>query len=495
MNITDPDHANEWHPTKNGDLQASDVSRGSTVKVWWLGSACGHTFYSTPGNKVNSKGKNRGCGVCTGNQVQIGVNDLQSKFPLIASEWHPTKNEHVTPINVPYSSNKIRWWLGSGCGHVWDMTVNARTQQGQGCPYCAGKRVLLGFNDLTHCSPKISAEWAYDLNSDVPINKITRASGEKVWWRCAQFDDHVWQSTVSDRAGGHGCPICSTRNSVPESELYEFLATVYKGKILRSAAILNRKEVDIYIPELKIGVEFNGIYWHSEKFKTSTDHLNKRLAAEAQGIRLITIWEDDWRDKRLIVESMLKSKLGVDEREKVYARNTTITEIDYSSASDFLNSYHIQGSAKGSIYIGSVYEGELVAVMVLAKRNNGEYELSRYATSKHVIGGQSKMLSWVKKNTAIPKLVTFADLDISDGNLYTKTGWSFIEELAPDYKYSKLGSVPKREHKFNYRLKRFKSDPTLKYEEGLTEKELAKLNKLYRIWDSGKKKYELTFTS
>src|SRR5690606_30137123 len=128
---------------------------------------------------------------------------------------------------------------------------------------------------------------------------------------------------------------------------------------------------------------------------------------------------------------------------------------------------------------------DIVAVCVL-KKFRDDLTLSRYATDRLVPGGHSKMISWIQKNLDFDRLVTFADLCVSDGSLYETTGWRRDAELAPDYRYV-VGS--RREHKFNYRLKRFRDDPNLLFEEGMTEKQLAELNGIPRIWDCGKIRY------
>lgn len=488
-----PDHLlEEWDWSKNLEPSHKDIT--SKTKVWWIGKDCKHSFFTA----TNSRVQGTGCGVCYGLQVSVGVNDLATVNPTLSAEWHPTKNLDVLPTSVTPKSSKKVWWLGKNCNHEWEATVSNRAS-GTSCPICSGRETLLGYNDLFTKVPEIEKLWDWERNVTIHPDYVTSGSSKKVHWKCES--GHTWEAKVEDVSTKRSnCPGCGNRVSGSEIALREFVSEILKDKeVQQSVRILNMKnsnrlgEIDIYIPSMSIGIEFNGLFFHSEYFmKSKNYHKDKRVSSEELGIMLIQVWEDDWRDKTDIVKRMLAVKLGVSNEEKVYARNITLREISYQTSKNFLEFNHIQGSVRGSIYLGAFHKEELVAVTVLRRRSEFEYELSRYATSKKVVGGHSKMVAWFAKNTEILKLVTFADLSISDGSLYEKTKWKFVEEIQPDYAYMK---VNKRYHKFNYRLKRFKEDPNLQYIEGMTERDLAKLNGLHRVWDSGKKKYEFDLTS
>lgn len=233
------------------------------------------------------------------------------------------------------------------------------------------------------------------------------------------------------------------------------------------------------------------MYWHSEsQGKHSLYHYNKWKECKDKGIQLITIWEDEWIDKQDLVKRMVTYKLNEYHNRKVYARNTIFQEINKDLAEKFLNLYHIQDYKRCSIYYGLYYNGNLVAVSGWNKNKNSLY-LDRYATSQPVVGGMGKLLKYGKKyakEQGCDRIVTFADHCVSDGGLYEKLGFFHDGEVLPDYKYVVKG---KRVHKFNYRKKRFRDDDNLLHEDGLTEKQLADLNGLERIWDCGKTRYVL----
>lgn len=137
-----PEIAKEWHPTKNGKLTPDKIAPRTNRSVWWLGK-CGHEWQmvisertGTPRLRKDGKMHNpQGCPYCSSKRILIGFNDLQTKYPKIASEVHPSKNGELKATAIFPSSNKKIWWLGE-CGHEWQMSPNARCQQNQGCPIC-----------------------------------------------------------------------------------------------------------------------------------------------------------------------------------------------------------------------------------------------------------------------------------------------------------------------------------------------------------------------
>lgn len=128
-----PKLAAEWHPTKNGDLLPSDVTRMSSNKVWWQCSK-GHEWQATIRNRSNG----RGCPYCAGKKAIKGENDLTTVNPKLAAEWHPIKNGDLQPSDVMRGSVKKVWWKCEK-GHEWQATINSRSA-GSGCPVCRGRK-------------------------------------------------------------------------------------------------------------------------------------------------------------------------------------------------------------------------------------------------------------------------------------------------------------------------------------------------------------------
>lgn len=248
----------------------------------------------------------------------------------------------------------------------------------------------------------------------------------------------------------------------------------------------NNLELDIYIPELKLAIEYCGLYWHSEEMgKHNNYHLNKYTKCKKLGIRLLTIFEDEWLHKRNIIENKIKYILNKT-NDRVFARKCICTTIDKNSRKSFLDKYHIQGDGKGSINYALMYENKIVACITFIKNKNDEFILNRYATNTNVVGGFSKLLSHFCKQNKWLKIITFADLRWSNGDLYDNNGFVCTEQLKPDYSY--IDSKNRiRKHKFNYRkpaLNKMFDDV-----DGLTEREICKKNNIFKIWNCGLKKY------
>ena len=137
-----------------------------------------------------------------------GENDLASQYPDIARQWHPTKNGALIPDHIAPASNKKVWWICDK-GHEYQAVVSSRTQHNGGCPYCANKKVLPGFNDLATKYPEIAAEWHPTKNGALTPDQVLPGSRRKVWWQCK--NGHVWESVIYSRTGSQssGCPVCT----------------------------------------------------------------------------------------------------------------------------------------------------------------------------------------------------------------------------------------------------------------------------------------------
>ena len=196
-----PELVSEWDYGRNTDMTPDTVSAGTSRKAWWKCDK-GHGWRASIVSRVG--GNN--CPVCAGKMVIKGVNDLESINPLLAGEWDFERNS-VTPDSVTAGSSKKFWWKCSK-GHGWRTTVAAR-MGGTGCPFCVGKEIMPGLNDLKTMHPDVVDNyWDYGKNADVNPNTIASSSKMKVWWKCGK--GHSWKSKVCD-AVHNGCPICSNR--------------------------------------------------------------------------------------------------------------------------------------------------------------------------------------------------------------------------------------------------------------------------------------------
>ena len=280
LTITHPEVAKEWHPTKNDTLKPTDVTAGSNKKVWWQCNK-GHEWEVSIANRTAG----RGCPYCSNHKVLAGYNDLTITHPEIAKGWHPTKNGDLKPNDVTVGSGKKVWWKCSK-GHEWQASINNRNN-GDGCPYCSNHKVLAGYNDLATTHPEIAKEWHPTKNGDLKPTDVTVGSNKKVWWICEK--GHEWKTTIGSRTLlSSNCPHCSLSGT----SRVELIVLYYLNQYSNCEIIHRYRElgfeIDIYIPSLKIGIEYDGVYFHQNKTKQD---LTKNKHCVENGITLYRIRE------------------------------------------------------------------------------------------------------------------------------------------------------------------------------------------------------------
>lgn len=197
-----PELLKEWDFIKNKDLSPSMVSVGSEKKAWWK-CKMGHEWQTSIANRA----KGIGCPYCSGNKVLSGFNDLVTRYPTIAKEWNLQRNGNLLPQMVSPGSGRKVWWKCQA-GHEWQASITNRVK-GRRCPYCSGRSVLQGYNDLATTNPSLASEWHPTQNGNLLPTMVSRGSTRKVWWICSK--GHEWQATIGSRSQGAGCPYCSGR--------------------------------------------------------------------------------------------------------------------------------------------------------------------------------------------------------------------------------------------------------------------------------------------
>jgi hypothetical protein len=297
------------------------------------------------------------------------------------------------------------------------------------------------------------------------------------------------------------CTICNEVNSNisgKETQLVSMIKNIYDGEIiLNSRSLISPFELDIYLPELKIAFEFNGLYWHSELYKENDYHKIKSDMCESNKIQLIHIWEDDFLYKKEIIYSMLLNKLKLNTN-KIFARKCSIREInDNKIIHNFLNNNHLQGFVGSSIKIGLFDRDELVSIMTFGKKrkimnsisNNNEYELLRFCNKLNtsVVGAASRLFDFFIKKYSPHEIITYADRSHSNGGLYDKLGFLFLSKTLPNYHYI-IGD--RRKHRFQFR-----KDVLIKegYDKNKSESQIMAERGINKIFNSGNNKYILKF--
>ena len=454
------------------------ISTLSSVEIDWECDK-GHVFTCSPRGFLGA------CPVCNKDNTRLSLPRIVFRPDTRRVQVEEYENQTGGPIVERFETLPVggRQRLCFVCPHGHQFT-RRRSGFRFECPVCANVGKTLKFR-----RPDLYATLAH--KDEKGMDALTYNSAKKVEWVCDR--GHTWVAAVYQRVNsGSGCPLCSP---VGWSQAEKEIATMVRSWGLsvseNDTTVIDPYEVDIFVPGKNIAIEYNGLYWHSDMFHDSTYHYNKWKMCADKGVQLITVWEDDWLSRKAVVASMLRHKLGVDDSPRVYARKTTVKKIDYQTARTFLDMTHIQGAAAGTMYYGLVdHTGTVVAVSVWKKTGVTMY-LSRYATSCTVVGGMGKILNHVKCALAgsdVDTIVTFSDHGVSDGSLYKTLGFHHGGELPPDYKYVYGGE---RAHKFLFRKSRFRTDPNLIFDPGLTEKQLADRNGIRRVFDCGKTRWVL----
>lgn len=384
-----PNLALEWHPTKNAPLTPYDISANSPERVWWL---ChnGHEWDAP----INSRNSGVGCPVCSGHKIVVGVNDLATIRPDLAKQWHPTKNSFLKPSEVTIGSDKKVWWLCKQ-GHEWQSQVNNRAA-GCGCPICSGKKVLAGFNDIATVMPHLASEWHPTKNGNLRPEQFTTGSNKKVWWLCQK--GHEWQTAISHRSNGRRCPICygESKTSFPEQAIYFYLRQLTPA--FNRHKLDARTEIDIYLADYQVGIEYDGIYFHNnEKSKEREQRKNEKLIRE--GITLFRIKESKDRNHGEIIENVIYTKPGANDSElsliliklieciNIELRKTFSVDIDITRDRSAIYDQYIQSEKEKSL---SVTNPALAAEWHPTKNGNLKPE--------HFTIGSNKKVWWQCKS-------------------------------------------------------------------------------------------------
>lgn len=316
-----PEIAKEWD-YKTNDKGPEEYAPHSNKKVWWI-CPIGHSYECSIDHRTS---RGQGCAYCSGKRVLVGFNDLKTKNPELVKEWDYDINE-LTPEQVTEGSHKKVAWICKTCGNKWKAMVNVRTgANGSGCPKCAERKRVTSFrktrhkqgnNDLASQRPDLRKEWDYNRNDTTP-EKITIGSNYKAWWICATCGAN-WHAVVSNRVRNNsGCPICSRHKSTsfPEQALYYYLSRVFPDAINSYKEIFSstKMELDLFIPSLKTGIEYDGIYWHSSDYSRKKAK-EKYEICQNNGIRLLRVSEenrsfDDTSDLLLIRKDLTAEGLN-----------------------------------------------------------------------------------------------------------------------------------------------------------------------------------------
>lgn len=307
-----PKLASQWHFERNAPSTPESVYCRSHKKVWWkCPEGDDHIWSAT----IKSRASGIGCPICSGRKVAKS-NSLANKRPDVANLWHQTKNKKLTPYYVTPFSSKMAWWqCPKGEDHEWKATV-ANVVNGSTCPVCMNRKITKT-NNVFVLYPNLEEEWDFDKNRNVNPLKLSAGSKIKVWWICRRNAEHRWVASITDRAKkDSGCPFCAIKLNVQETKMYEIVKSLFRPlevKYRFKPKWLKRLELDVYVPEFRLGFEYQGaqhfkpidLFGGEQAFieQVKRDKL-KRRTCERKGVSLIYIYYDEEVSANLIVRKI-----------------------------------------------------------------------------------------------------------------------------------------------------------------------------------------------
>lgn len=441
-------------------------------------------FFQTPTNHLKGNNCPKCAYITRAEENRMSHEDFLIKANVIHNSFFIYKNEYLNGQTImEIECPKHGVFFQSAKDHL----------SGRGCRNCyedrRGETLKLTNNDFLARTKKIHGKYEY----------LEQYSGrnKKMDIKCPQHG--IFNQFVGDHLNGHGCPQCARETTKAVEEICQTLKDNNINFILNDKSILERKELDIYIPDKNLAIEFNGLYFHREGLvdnlqygKDKNYHLNKTNECNKQNVRLFHIFEDEWKKNKELILVKIKHALGINISPTIGARKCTIKEISNKTSSDFLEKFHMQGGDIAKHRLGAYYNNELVGVLTIVKIG-GKYKLNRFATNTEYRqpGLASKMFKKALGLYKINEITTFSDKrygTIPEKSVYLKLGFEYVGDTKPAYWYYDM----KTGNRYN-RQKFMKHKILEKYPEykgkNMTEKEMMIGLGYDRIWDCGHYKF------
>ena len=425
------------------------------------------------------------CPVCNVELSTIKKRIAQEDFIASCKETHGDKYDYSQAV---YITSQDKFTVV--CSDHGPFEVVAMSHKlGTGCAKCyfeAQKDTILPYAEWLSRAIAVHGDtYVYDEASYAGIS-------DKIRITCKEHGE-FWQVGTYHAAGSR-CPTCASTNSKGQIELTEFLRSLGVEVITDHRIGEGKLEVDCYLPEFKLAIEYDGLKWHSTQHRPPSYHTRKRAALESQGVQLIRVFEDEWQHRNSQVKSLLVSRLGKATC-KVYARKCAIVSVPNELAREFYELNHIQGWRRTGTHLGLQYSGQLVAVMTFTQNlserctNAGTtWELARFASTAQVVGGASKLFKALLDATKAAAVVSYSDDRLFTGRMYESIGFSLHSKVSPSYTYWRSGQKT-RLHKSHFRHSKL---PTLlgsSYNPAMTERENCEAAGYYQVYDCGLTKW------
>jgi very-short-patch-repair endonuclease len=345
------------------------------------------------------------------------------------------RNEVYAPVTLigAYVNMTTKIKVSCRVGHEW-LTKPQDILAGHGCNICS--RVSRVYPTQLHIPQEIllllnDKDWLYDqhVTNQLTMEKISNNIG-------------VTPKCISSYIRKHNIQPCRFGNSQIERDLLMFLRSVTSTDIIcNDRSIIAPLELDFYIPEFKLGIEVNGVYWHSElNGRAQEYHLTKTTQCNDRGIQLIQIWDTEWNYKQDIVKSRINNLLK--NNKVIYARSCVISIVSVKDARQFICDNHIQGYVNSPIRVGLYYDVELIGMMTFGVprfNNDVQYELLRFVTKQgtSIVGGASKLHNWFVSVYSPYSIISYCDLRYGTGKLYNILQYKHVRTSLPNQYYFK----------------------------------------------------------
>ena len=375
---------------------------------------------------------------------------------------------------------------------------------GSGCPQCFSedKRGQSQKDTIESFTLKLTNVFGdlFDVSESVYINSAT-----PITVRCSVHNTLCQTKPNALLSGNNPCTKCNHMKSSKELALADFLKIFTKVE-QRDRTILKPKELDIYLPESNLAIEFSGMYWHSHdsienEIKNKNNHYNKYKECAHKGIRLLTVYESEWEEHEYAIKRLLRNAAGKS-KGRLMARKCELRKVDHKEAVVFYNKYHPQGGAGNGEHYGLYWKNKLVACMrfTYGANDRGDnrdrvWTLTRYATRITIAGGASKLFKAFLTEYTPDEVKSFSDNRYFSGGMYEQLGFTMEEETRPDYQVwsPKIGLKPKSHYQRRVIELRLKDHGKLEaYDpktDSRTEREMTYLMGARRIYDCGKKRW------
>ena len=432
-------------------------------------------FLQSPKDHLSGKG----CSSCGKEKTKSRLMLSKDEFIKRANEVHGNKYDYSL---VNYKDTKTKVEIICKEHGSFFQSPN-KHMQGNGCPACGRERTtehnFLTLDDFIRKAKNVHGD-KYDYSKS-----LYTGADNKLEIICEKHGK--FEQTPHNHLKGTNCPSCGASISKPEIKLKDFIRSFYKGEIItNSKNIIPPMELDIFVPTLNLAIEFNGGYWHSERFKDKNYHLHKYNLCKEKGIRLISIWEWEILKDRDKIENFIKNLIL--EKKKLFARKLEIKEVDVNTQREFLDINHLQGYIPCTLALGLYKEDELVQLMTLRIKSKKDklFEIGRLATKTGytVIGGTKRLFKHLLSLVDFEIIISYNNMDKFTGDTYKSLGMTYESTSIP------YGWIRNTEYLPRYQTQKSK---LLKqgYDKNLSESEIMRSEGFEKIYFTGVSKFVL----